>query len=215
MVTSSTLTGLLLVGLAAATAASGTVAESPVGTVGILPFDLLTYRSGAHEAATALPKVLLLEMLRGQQLTPRLLQPALGMQPPIPIDEAARLGREAGVDLVVGGTVIDAEASNSTHGASTGGLLGPVGLGARLHNSKARVEVEVQVIEPTSGTMLRQLSLEGRSKDFKLGTSVYAGVGSIDLGADGWTETPMAKALFKVAQDLCQELAEVLANDRQ
>ncbi len=213
--TTATVTSILLASLAVgagAPAAAEQVTAAPLGTVGILPFDLLSSRGGAYEAAAALPKALYLEMLRGQRLTPRLLQPALGMQPPIPIEEAARLGREAGVDLVVTGTVIEAETGSASHGASTGGLLGGIGLGGRLHRSKASVRVEIQVVEPTTSAIVRLLPLEGRSKDFSLGTSVYAGVGSIDLGGD-WTETPMAKALFKVAQDLCRELVAQLGNE--
>ncbi|MDE3156888.1 MAG: hypothetical protein KGN76_17445 [Acidobacteriota bacterium] len=195
---------VLAAGIAPAAAASRQL------TVGIVPFDVASVDGSGEQASTALAKLVRIEMIREHALRPLLLTPPPGATTPIPDDQAVTIGRAAHADVVVVGTVIDADTSTSTHSADTGGLLSGLGasLGAHLDRVTAHVTLHLDLIDPAAGKLVDSFEVEAKKSQSGVGADFSTTLGGFDSGDDAWSNSPMGKALREAAQKVTTELAK-------
>lgn len=187
----------------------GGIAAAPAPIrVGILPFDVVSVDGAGPSASAALAKLVRIEMIKGQKLTPVLLTLPPEAAHPVPSEQAASIGKSAEVGLVLVGTVVDASTSQTSHSANTGGLLSSVGIGGRIDRSSAEVSLHLDLVDPATGKIVDSFDVKGKASDTGVGMDFSTALGSVDTGGDAWTKTPMGKALSDAARKVNDEVAK-------
>jgi len=174
-------------------------------TVGIAPFDVASIDGATRSASASMAKLVRVEMIRNPALLPRLLVVPAQAQSPLAPEDAASIGKAAGVDVVLVGTVLEASTSVSSHGANSGGLLNGLGIGARLDRVTARVAVHVELVNPATGTVADTFEVEGRASATGLGTDFSTVLGSWENDSNALERSPVGKALRDVAAKVTGE----------
>lgn len=188
---------------------TGAIAAAPAPVrVGILPFDVVSVDGAGPSASAALAKLVRIEMIKGQKLTPVLLTLPPEATHPVPSEQAASIGKSAEVGLVLVGTVVDASTSQTSHSANTGGLLSSVGIGGRIDRSSAEVSLHLDLVDPATGKIVDSFDVKGKASDTGVGMDFSTALGSVDTGGDAWTKTPMGKALSDAARKMNDEVAK-------
>lgn len=176
--------------------------------VGILPFDVVSVQGAASQAGQALARTTRLELAREKKVTPVLLELPQGQKHPLDPAPAAAIGKAAGVDLVILGTVLDTNTSRSSTGANTGRVLSGVGVGGRVSRTRARVLLYVQLVDPASGRVVHEFEAEGSETDVGVGADVWSTIGRVGTSDDRWLGTPMGKAIRQAARKIAAEAAK-------
>jgi curli biogenesis system outer membrane secretion channel CsgG len=183
-------------------------AADPV-RVGVLPFDFATEQRATTSAADALARLMRAEMIKARQLQPVVLEPPPGKPAPLAPSAIVVAAAPAEVDLVVSGTVLEATTERSSNRASTYGL--PTGgygnVGASVTKVKARVVMQVELVDPATGQTFDSFEVEGSNTDVGVGADIYTTLGSFGSGDSGWDKSPMGKALREAAQKGASEVA--------
>jgi hypothetical protein len=174
-------------------------------SAGILPFDVVSVDGATDTAARALAKLIRLEMIKTNKITPQLLTAPTSRGPVSP-DQAAELGKQASVNVVLVGTVMDANTTHSSHGANTGGLLNSVGVGGRVDRSTATVTLHVELIDPAKPGVADSFDVEGKASETGVGGDFSSTLGGFDSGDSAWEKTPMGKALQDAAKKVTEGL---------
>jgi len=175
--------------------------------VGILPFDAVSV-DGADAASTALPKLVRIEMIKARKVTPQVLDLAPGAQTPVPAEQAAALGKTAGVRLVIVGTVTAADVEQSSHGADTGGFLGSLGVGGQISRTKVTVGLHIELVDPVKGDVVDTFEVEGSNSETGLGMNLSTALGDVNSGGTQWDKSPIGKALQDAAKKVSDEVAK-------
>jgi curli biogenesis system outer membrane secretion channel CsgG len=175
---------------------------------GILPFDVVSVDGAQADTSTALAKLVRIEMIKGRKLTPVLLTLPSGAETPVPPDAAATIGKSATVSVVIVGTVIDASVTHSTRSASTGGLLGSIGVGGEIDRANARVSLHIDLVDPATGKIADSFDVEGKSSETGVGMDFSTALGGLNQGGDAWEKTPMGKALSEAARKVNDEVVK-------
>jgi curli biogenesis system outer membrane secretion channel CsgG len=176
--------------------------------VGILPFDVVSVDSAGAEASAALAKLVRIEMIKGRKLTPVLVTLPAEATHPVPSEQAASLGKSADVGLVIVGTVIEASTSQTSRSASTGSVLGSLGIGGRVDKSTAKVSLHLDLVDTATGKVVNSFDVEGKASETGIGMDFSTALGDVDTGGDAWANTPMGKALSDAARKVSDEVAK-------
>ncbi len=198
---------LVAVSMAAMWLAAGVAAPSSV-RIGVLPFDVTGVDGAQANAASALAKLVRMQMLTSAALQPVLIDLPPGTKLPIAPDAVPALAKKANVDLLLGGTVLEANVTHSTQHA--GSWLGHVGIGSvggSVSRVKATVRMSVEMLDPAAARARDVFTVEGEKTELGVGTDLWTVLGSIDVGDDGWQKTPMGKALQEAATKLVTEVS--------
>ena len=175
---------------------------------GILPFDLVGVDNAGASASAALAKLVRIEMIKGRKLTPVLITLPADVTHPVSNEQAASLGKTAEVGVVIVGTVVDVSSTQSSKSASTGGLLGSIGIGGSLDKSSAKVSLHLDLIDPATGKLVDSFDVEGKASQTGLGMDFSTALGDVDTGGSNWENTPMGKALSDAARKVSDEVAK-------
>lgn len=181
-------------------------------SVGLVPFDVASTEGASTGASEALAKLVRLEMLKAKGLQPELLELPAGTQLPLAPKKAAQLGRAAKADVVLVGTILDANSSHSNHGAAIPQLGGYVGGG--VSRTSAQLSVHVEIVKSASGEIVDTFEVQGKASGTGVGADVTTMVGSFKVGDAGWEKTPMGKALRDVAKKIVSETLKRAAKFR-
>jgi len=189
---------ILLCSLLVASTLATTHAQKPTPApvkIGILPFlDASGAMSG--DTAAAVGRLVQAEMshsapnLNGKMLT----LPAGTNLTDLDGDKAVSIGKSAGVDVVLLGTVLDAKSEES----SKGGFLPPVAgqsVGMSVRSVKASVTLQADLYRTASGERITSLRVPGSHSDSHFGGSAYTSLGSWDGNASTFLDSPLGKAL--------------------
>lgn len=195
----------MLFALAALLVTATSAAQDRV-RIGLLPFDVANVDGGSHTAASALAKLVRMEMITDKRAQPVLLELPAGAQLPLSATQLATLAEENELDLIVAGTVLEATTSHSNNRASTGRLGGIIGssVGGRLSRTRAEVTMHVELVGK-SGEVADTFQVEGDNTDVGVGADIWSALGGFDVGEAGWDKSPMGKALREAAQKLATE----------
>ena len=180
-------------------------------TIGIVPFDVSTVQgSGGADAGRVLGTLVRVEMLKNKQIRPQLIELPTGVRPPLTPQRAAELGKSAGVDLMLLGTVLEASSSRNNNRASTSRLGGIIGssVGGSVTRTTAKISLHAELVESATARSVETFEVEASNTDTGVGADLWSTLGNFNLGDDGWQKTPMGKALREAAQKLTTEVAK-------
>jgi len=174
---------------------------------GILPFDVVSVDNAPENMGTTVAKLVQIEMTKGQKLTPSMLTTPEGASLPLPPDQAASVGKAAGVAVVLSGSVTDATNTTTSHSANTGGLIGS-SVGASLNRTTAHVELHVDLIEVATAKVLDSFDVEGKATEGGVGLDLSATIGDLNKGGTSADTSPLGKALRDAAKKVNDETAK-------
>ena len=184
---------------------AGVTAQDRV-RVGLLPFDVANVDGGTSSAATALAKLVRAEMITDKRVQPVLLDVPAGAKLPLSEKQLAALSEENDLDMIVAGTVLEAETTRGSNRVSTGGLGGRLGsaVGGSVSRTRAEVKMHVELVDD-DGEVTETFQVEGSNTDVGVGADIWTSLGGFDMGDSGWDKSPMGKALREAAQKLAEE----------
>ena len=99
-------------------------------------------------------------------------------------EKAAQLGKDAHVDIVLLGTVLEATSEESSKSGWTPSIAGQ-SVGGNVRRAKGKVTLQGDLIDTSSGKRLASLRVKGEESDTHVGASVYTGLGSIGTDSNG------------------------------
>ena len=201
------LTGLAL-GLLVLCLSAGRPAAQDRVRIGVLPFDVASVQGGTPRAAESMAKLVRAQMVSSRTMQPVLLQVPAGAKLPLTEAQVAALATENDVALVVSGMILDASVSRDTNRIRTGsiGRIAGIGsVGGNMSRTKAEVQLYVEMADP-DGRVVHNFEVEGDNTDVGVGADLWTTLGGFDVGAAGWDQSPMGKALREAAEKLASEV---------
>jgi len=196
-----TIATVAALGLAASVAAQD---DKPQIKVGVLPFVDAT-GTGGVEAGPALSRLVQAEIVHSTELLGRVLSLESGRPEDVDVEKAAQLGKDAHVDIVLLGTVLEATSEESSKSGWTPSIGGQ-SVGGNVRRAKGKVTLQGDLIDTASGKRLASLRVKGEESDTHVGASVYTGLGSIGTDSNGWLNSPVGKAMSKAVVDLVKRM---------
>lgn len=189
-----------------APAAAAAQAVNEQIAVAIAPFDMIDVDRGSRDIGQGLAKLVRVEMLKQRRLRPVLLEVPEETELPLSTEAALELGRKAQAALVVVGTVLEADVSQSDSRASTGGAFG-IDVGGSVRRTAARVTLHVELVDVASGRSSGTFEVEGTKTETGVGADFSTTIGSFDTGQSDWENTAMGKAVREAAERLAREVS--------
>jgi hypothetical protein len=173
--------------------------------VGLLPFDIANVSGGSYTAAQALAKLVRVEMITDKRVEPVLLELPPGARLPLTAAQLSALAAENDLEMIIAGTILDAETTRGSNRVSTRGLGGRIGssVGTSVTRTRAAVSMHVELVK--DGQVTHAFQVEGTNTDVGVGADIWTSLGGFDVGDAGWDKSPMGKALREAAQKLAAE----------
>jgi hypothetical protein len=195
----------LLFALLAVLVASGASGQDRV-RIGLLPFDIANVGGGTYTAAQALAKLVRVEMITDKRVQPVLLDPPSGARLPLSPSLLATLATENDLQMIIAGTMLEAETTRGRNRVSTRGLGGRLGssVGTSVTRTSALVRMHVELVAK-DGEVTHAFQVEGDNTDVGVGADIWTSLGGFDVGDTGWDKSPMGKALREAAQKVAAE----------
>lgn len=195
----------LLMAVVVVFSASGAPAQDRT-RIGLLPFDIANVGGGSYPAAQALAKLVRVEMITDTRVQPVLLDLPAGARLPLSPAQLAALATEHDLDMIVVGTILEAETTRGSNRVSTRGLGGRLGSSVGTSVTRTRAEVSMHVeLASKAGEVTHAFQVEGDNTDLGIGADIWTSLGSFDLGDADWDKSPMGKALREAARKLAAE----------
>jgi hypothetical protein len=174
--------------------------------IGLLPFDVANVSGGTHTAAQALAKLVRVEMITDKRVQPILLEVPSGARLPLSAAQLAALATEHDLQMIIAGTILEAETTRGSNRVSTRGLGGRLGSSVGTSVSRTRAEVSMHVeLVTRAGEVDHAFQVEGSNTDVGVGADIWTSLGGFDVGDTSWDKSPMGKALREAAQKLAAE----------
>jgi hypothetical protein len=174
--------------------------------IGLLPFDVANVSGGTHTAAQALAKLVRVEMITDKRVQPILLEVPPGARLPLSASQLAALATEHDLQMIIAGTILEAETTRGSNRVSTRGLGGRLGSSVGTSVSRTRAEVSMHVeLVTRAGEVDHAFQVEGTNTDVGVGADIWTSLGGFDVGDTSWDKSPMGKALREAAQKLAAE----------
>ncbi len=177
--------------------------------IGVLPFEDAAGVGPAFGEQVA--KFIRSEFLRNKKLLPKFIQytPGPDESSSVDVEKAVALGKKNGVDYVVIGTILEAEASSSANGVGGISVLGQ-SLGSSLRTVSATVTIQGDLISVSKGELVQSFRETGSTTDNSVGADVSTEWGSLNSDQDAGGKTPNARALREAVEKLAGEIAALL-----
>jgi hypothetical protein len=174
--------------------------------VGVLPFVDNT-GSGGQEMGVALGRAVQAEIAHSTDLVGRVLKLDEGTNPEdIDGEKAVEIARARKVDVVLIGTVLEANSEESDKSVS-----GPSVFGQHVSGSSRAVKAEVRLqgdlYNVTNGKVIESVRVTGRASETKVGANVSTSLGDLSSGGASFQSSPIGKALNKAVADLVKRIA--------
>lgn len=177
----------------------------PPVKIGLFPFDDATGEAGT--AGQGIIKWVRADMAQDKRLLPRVLTaPAEGLDR----ERAVALGKEAGVDAVLLGTILEANVDVSQHGGTSSALsrVGVGGVGSSVSSAKAEVILQGELVSVATGDVLLTERVTGKKVESKIRGDVQTNFGSMNLEGDEAKNSPLGKALKDAVEKLVHAVAQ-------
>ncbi|HXX64852.1 MAG TPA: CsgG/HfaB family protein, partial [Bacteroidota bacterium] len=139
--------------------------------IGILPFEDAAGVGPAFGEQVA--KFIRSEFLKNKRILPKFIayKSEGSESSSVDVEKALELGRKNGVDYVVIGTILEAEASSSSTGIGGVSILGQ-SVGSNLRTVTATVTIQADLISVSKGTLLESFRETGTKTDHSVGADV-------------------------------------------
>jgi curli biogenesis system outer membrane secretion channel CsgG len=178
--------------------------------IGVLPFE---DASGAGaELGEQVAKLIRSELLKNKKLTPKFIQyTPKGEDEPTTIDleKAVELGKKNGVEYVMIGTILEAEATSSQSGIGGISIL-KQSVGSSLRTVKATITIQGDLVSVKEAKLIESLRVTGSKTDRSVGADVSTEWGGLNRDSSGADNTPNAKALRDAVEKLVKEVSKKL-----
>jgi curli biogenesis system outer membrane secretion channel CsgG len=174
--------------------------------IGILPFE--DAAGVGPQFGEQVAKFIRSEFLKNKQFTPKFIQykPKEEESASVDLDKAVELGKKNGVEYVVIGTILEAEANSSSSGVGGVSVLGQ-SLGSSLRSVTASVTIQGDLISVTTGKLIESFRTDGNKTDNSVGADVSTEWGSVNSDKDAGGNTPNAQALREAVEKLVEEMS--------
>ena len=175
--------------------------------IGILPFEDAAGVGPAFGEQVA--KFIRSEFLQDKKFLPKFIayKPKGDESSSIDLEKAVELGKKNGVEYVVIGTILEAEASSSSSGVGGISVLGQ-SVGSSLKPVTATVTIQGDLISVASGTLVESFRTSGSKTDHSVGTDVSTEWGSLNADKEGGGNTPNAQALRDAVEELVAQMSK-------
>jgi curli biogenesis system outer membrane secretion channel CsgG len=177
--------------------------------IGVLPFEDASGVGAAFGENVA--KFIRSEFLKNKTITPKFIQykPANDEASTVDVDKAIELGKKNGVDFVVIGTILEAEASSSSSGVGGISILGQ-SVGSSLRTVSATITIQGDLISVKDGKLIESFRASGSETDASVGADVSTEWGSLNSDKQTGDNSPNARALREAVEDLVEQMTEKL-----
>ena len=174
--------------------------------IGILPFE--DAAGVGPQFGEQVAKFIRSEFLKNKQYTPKFIQykPKEEESTSVDLEKAMELGKKNGVDYVVIGTILEAEANSSSSGVGGISVLGQ-SLGSSLRTVTASVTIQGDLISVTTGKLIESFRRSGSKTDSSVGADVSTEWGSVNSDQDAGGNTPNAQALREAVEKLVEDMS--------
>jgi curli biogenesis system outer membrane secretion channel CsgG len=173
--------------------------------IGILPFE---DASGVgREFGEQVAKFIRSEFLKDKRLMPKFIQyrpKGEDESESVDVEKAIDLGKKNGVEYVVIGTILEADASSSSAGLGGISVVGK-SVGSSLRTVKAKITIQGDLISVKEEKLIESFRTTGSKTDRSVGADVSTEWGSVNTDSDQHN-TPNAKALRKAVEKLVKEI---------
>ncbi len=177
--------------------------------VGVLPFEDAT--GVGPEFGEQVAKFIRSEFLKNKKVTPKFVQykPKEDEPATVDMDKAIELGKKNGLDYVVIGTILEADASSSSSGVGGIEVLGQ-SVGSSLRTVSATITLQGDLISVKDGKLIESFRTSGSKTDHSVGADVSTEWGSVNSDKSSGDTSPNAKALREAVEKLVEEMTEKL-----
>lgn len=183
----------------------GASAQGGQFRVGILPFaDNTGSNSGdvagsvSHAVQTQIAqstKLMGVVLTLDASLSPNGLDPA----------KAVAIGQAQNVDMVLIGTIIEADSQQSSSSANLPSF-GGISLGGNKTTVKATVTLQADLYSTSTGQKIDNFQQTGNASQSKIGSDVSTGLGSISSGGSGFDNSAIGKAFHTAVTALVKQM---------
>ena len=183
-----------------------TAGTAPAQKIGVLPFEDAAGVGPAFGEQVA--KFIRSEILQNKKFLTKFIKYTTGQDESASIDveKAVAPGKKNGVDYVVIGTILEAEATSSSNGVGGISVLGQ-SLGSSLRTVSATVTIQGDLISVSKGELIQSFRETGSRTDNSVGADVSTEWGSLNSDQDGGGNTPNAQALRDAVEKLVGEIS--------
>jgi OmpA-OmpF porin, OOP family len=119
--------------------------------------------------------------------------------------KAVAIGQARGVDVVVIGTIIEADSQQSSSSANLPSF-GGISLGGNKQSIKATVILQADLYSTSTGQKIDSLRQTGNASQNKIGSDVSTGLGSISNGGSGFDNSAVGKAFHSAVSGLVKQI---------
>ena len=173
--------------------------------IGILPFE---DASGVgREFGEQVAKFIRSEFLKDKRLVPKFIQyrpKGEDESESVDVEKAIELGKKNGVEYVVIGTILEADASSSSTGLGGISVVGK-SVGSSLRTVKAKITIQGDLISVKEEKLIESFRTTGSKTDRSVGADVSTEWGSVNTDSNQ-DKTPNAKALREAVEKLVKEI---------
>jgi curli biogenesis system outer membrane secretion channel CsgG len=176
--------------------------------IGVLPFEDASGVGSAFGENVA--KFIRSEFLKNKSITPKFIQfkPKEDESSTIDVDKAVELGKKNGVDFVVIGTILEAEATSSSSGVGGISILGQ-SVGSSLRTVSATITIQGDLLSVKEGKLIESFRTSGSKTDASVGADISTEWGRLDSDQKA-DNSPNAKALREAVEELVDQMTEKL-----
>ena len=173
--------------------------------VGILPFADNT-GSNSGDVADSVSHAVQTQMVQSTKLMGVVLTLDAGLSPNgLDPGKAIAIGRAQGVDVVLIGTIIEADSQQSSSSTSLPSF-GGISLGGSKQTTKATVILQADLYNTSNGQKIGSISQTGNASQSKVGSDVSTGLGSINSGGADFDNSAMGKAFHAAVSALVKQV---------
>jgi len=178
--------------------------------IGVLPFE---DASGVGpELGEQVAKLIRSEFLKNQKLTPKFIQYKPKDEEEsttVDVERAVELGKKNGVEYVLIGTILEAEATSSESGLGGINVAGQ-SVGSSLRTVKATITIQGDLVSVKDQKLVGSFRTTGSKTDRSVGADVSTEWASLNTDSSAENNTPNAKALRDAVGKLVKEVTKKL-----
>ena len=173
--------------------------------VGILPVADNT-GSNSGDVADSVSHAVQTQMVQSTKLMGVVLMLDSGLSPNgLDPGKAISIGQAQGVDVVLIGTIVEADSQQSSSSANLP-PFGGISLGGSKTNVKATVTLQADLYSTSTGQKIDCIQQTGNASQSKIGSDVSTGLGSISTGGADFDNSAMGKAFHAAVSGLVKQV---------
>lgn len=173
--------------------------------IGVLPFVDNT-GSGGEDTGVHMGRAVQAELAHSSDLVGRVLKLDEGTNAEdVDAEKAVEIGRARKVDVVLVGTVLEANSEESEKSASAPNVFGQQ-IGASARSIKALVTLQGDLYNVADGKKIDSIRVTGRASDTKASAYVSTSLGDITSGGSSFESSPIGKALHNAVAELVKKI---------